>query len=336
MEQYRTMSTARTILAAVVLGAGCQGEPARQPAGSTEGDGDAATAEVRGVIGYSALTLTNPFFKVIAQNMEDELADHGYQMLLNSGEQDVKRQAEQIDDFIVREVSAIVINPCDSQSIGPAIARANAAGIPVFTNDIKYDGSVGEVVCHVATDNLQGGRLAGEAMIKHLGDAGGKVAILHYPDVESCQRRVEGFQDVIDGHNAKPDIEPIEIVATLDSRAKRDGAFKAASDIIEAHPDLSAVFAINDPAALGAYEALEGVGKADQVTLIGFDGQMIGKRAIKEGKILCDPVQFPDRIGRKTVEMIVKHFAGEEVENELLIPSELYYQADALRDPELN
>lgn len=301
----------------------------------TDNPANPPAKESRGVIGFSALTLTNPFFKVIADTMEEEAAKHGYEVIVLSGERDVKRQADQINEFIVKGVDAIVLNPCDSQSIGPAIAKANQAGIPVFTNDIKYDGDQAEVVCHIATDNYQGGKLAGEAMVKLLSESGGKVAIIHFPQAESCQLRVKGFREIIDAHNADSPSSVIEIVSTLDGGGVRDEGYKAAKDMIEANPSLAAIFAINDPCALGARAALEAAGKADQVTIIGFDGQLIGKQAIRDGKILCDPVQFPDRIGKVTIEQILKHFQGEEVEKEILIPSQLYYQADALKDPEL-
>lgn len=170
-----------------------------------DGSDNAPAAGSRGTIGFSALTLTNPFFKVIADNMRDEAAKHGYNLVVVSGERDAKRQADQIDDFIVKGVAAIVLNPCDSKSIGPAIKKANDAGIPVFTNDLAYVGDEGEVVCHIATDNYQGGRLAGQAMVKLLGETGGKIAILHFPQAESCQQRVKGFLEVIDAHNAAPD-----------------------------------------------------------------------------------------------------------------------------------
>lgn len=293
------------------------------------------STEPKGVIGFSALTLTNPFFKVIADEMEAAAELQGYEMILVSGERDVKKQADQIDDFIVKGVTAIILNPCDSKSIGPAIQKANDAGIPVFTNDIKYDGSQGKVVCHVATDNYQGGKLAGQAMVRLLGDSGGKVAILHFPQVESCQLRVKGYQEVVDAHNAAGTGGTIVTATTLDGGGVRDEGYKAAKDAIEAHPDLAAVFAINDPSALGARAALEAAGKADQVRIIGFDGQAIGKQAILEGKIVCDPIQFPDRIGQTTIEMVIKHFNGEEVPAEVLIPSELYYQDDARKDPAL-
>ena len=329
------VSTAIMLLVGLAL-AGCA-RPVQQASTSTTQDQTqtASPPKSKGTIGFSALTLTNPFFKVIADNMKAEAEKHGYELLVVSAERDVKQQADQVNEFIVKGVSAIVLNPCDSQSIGPAIAKANAAGIPVFTNDLKYDGDQAKVVCHVATENYQGGRLAGEAMVKLLSGTGGKIGILHFPQAESCQLRVKGFLEVINAHNEKASGDKIEVVATLDGGGARDEGFKAAKDIIEANPDLAAIFAINDPSALGARAALEGATKADQVKLIGFDGQLIGKQAIRDGKIVCDPIQFPDRIGRVTGEQIIKHFNGDQVPPEILIPSELYYKADADRDPEL-
>ncbi len=266
--------------------------------------------------------------------MKEEAAKHGYDVIVVSGEQDVSQQTAQVEDFIVKRVSAIVLNPCDSSAIGEAIRKANAAGIPVFTNDIKYAGTDAKVVCHVATDNYQGGKLAGEAMVKLLGETGGKAAVIGYPDVESCQLRVKGFMEIVEAHNAAGGGR-IEIVKTLDGRGAREPGHAAAQDAIEAHPDLNAIFAINDPSALGACVAVESANRKDQIKVIGFDGALEGKKAILDGRILCDPIQFPDQMGRTTIEMILKYFDGDEVPAEVLIPSKLYYQEDAQKDPEL-
>jgi ribose transport system substrate-binding protein len=319
------------VLLAVMLGCGSTPEPAtntKQPTPQT-------TAK-NGSIGYSALMLTNPFFQEISANMREAAVAAGYEFLEVSADSDVKKQADQIDDFIVRGVSAIILNPADSQSIGPAIQKANAAGIPVFTNDIAYAGQSGEVISHIATDNLQGGRLAGEAMLELVGEAGGKIAVLHFPQVESCQLRVKGFLEVVEAHNTSGRGGRIDIVATLDGGGARDKGHDAARDAIQSHPDLAAIFAINDPSALGAYAALEAAGKQDQIKLIGFDGQSIGKQAIRDGKIYCDPIQFPDQIGQRTIEIMLQYFRGEPVPKEVLIPTQLYRQSDALGDPKLN
>lgn len=319
----------RWIIAAVLVAIiGCGGNSeAKKPTVTKSGTG--------GTIGYSALMLTNPFFQEISANMREASTAAGYEFVEVSADSDVKKQADQIDDFIVRGVSAIILNPADSQSIGPAIQKANAAGIPVFTNDIAYAGEVGHVISHIATDNLQGGRLAGEAMLELIGEAGGKVAVLHFPQVESCQLRVKGFLEVIEAHNGSGRGGRIEVAATLDGGGARDKGHDAARDAIQSHTDLAAIFAINDPSALGAFAALEAAGKSDQVKLIGFDGQLIGKQAIRDGKIYCDPIQFPDQIGQRTIEIVLQYFRGEEVPKQVLIPTKLYRQSDALADPAL-
>jgi ribose transport system substrate-binding protein len=121
----------------------------------------------------------------------------------------------------------------------------------------------------------------------------------------------------------------------LESGAAKDLGYKAAEDAIQATPELRGIFAINDPAALGARAALEKAGKADQIIIVGFDGQPEGKQAIKDGKIFADPIQFPDRMGIEVVRSIVAHSKGEEVPAEQLIPTRLYRQADAMNDPSL-
>ena len=159
--------------------------------------------------------------------------------------------------------------------------------------------------------------------------------ILDFKQAESCIMRVKGFREVIGAHNKAYPTSKLAIVAELPGDGKKDQGFKCAEDALQAHPDLTAIFAINDPSALGARAALEKAGKASQIKIVAFDGQPEGKQAIKQGKIYADPVQYPDRIGKMTVASILKYFAGEEVPAEQLIPTGLYRQADGAKDPEL-
>lgn len=280
----------------------------------------------RKTIGVSVLTLANPFFKEIGEAIAREAGPRGYEVIVVSGDFDPAKQDKQVKDFIVKRVDAIVLSPCDSKAIGPVIQEANAAGVPVFTVDIGCLAPEAKVVTHIATDNLAGGRQAGEAMIEALGPAGGKIAVLDHKPIESCQLRVKGFKEVVAGHPR------IEIVAELPGGGAKDQAFKAAEDLLQAHPDLVAIFAINDPSALGARAALEKAGKADRVKLIGFDGQPEGRKAIRDGKIYADPIQFPDRIGMKAAQAIVAYFSGEKLPPETLIPTALYRKADGLKE----
>lgn len=298
------------------------------------GDGDVDSREAR-VIGYSKMNSNNPFFEVIAENMRAAAAELGYEVRVVSAEADVAKQMDQIRDFVVSRVDAIVLNPADSAAIGAAIAEANQAGIPVFTCDLECTADGVEIAGHIATDNYQGGCLAGEAMIEAIGDEGGDIAILTHDPADSTVQRVRGFDDVINAYNEDRESGTINVVKRLPCEGQRDPAYKATQDIITAHPDLKGLFAINDPGALGALAALEKAGKADQVAIIGFDGQPDGKQAIKAGDIYADPIQFPDRMGREIVEMIDKYFAGEDYEKVKLIPAELYRQEDAEQDPDL-
>jgi ribose transport system substrate-binding protein len=310
---------------AAALAAGCSTSPIPATAARTS----------HKIIGLSVLTLTNPFFKVIADTIKEEAGKHGYDVLVVSGDFDAARQHNQVKDFIARKVAAIVLTPCDSKAIGPAIQDANEVGIPVFTADIACLAPGANVVTHVATDNYSGGKEAARALIEALGEAGGKVAIIDHKPVESCQLRVAGFRQVIDEHNAGGKGGKITVVAELPGGGVKDHGYKAAEDLLQAHPDLAGIFAINDPSALGARAALEKAGKADQVRLVGFDGQPEGKQAIKEGKIYADPVQYPDRIAQETFRAILEHFEGQTPPHEILIPTGLYRKADAEKDPEL-
>jgi ribose transport system substrate-binding protein len=286
----------------------------------------------RRTIGVSVLTMTNPFFKVIADTITSEAGKHGYEVLVVDPNEDPPRQQNQVKDFIVKKVDAIVLCPCDSKAIGPAIKEANDAGIPVFTADIACLAPGAKVVCHVATDNYGGGYKAAEAIIELVGEAGGKVQVLGYPAVESCILRVKGFTEVIEQHNRSGKGGKIEIVPELNGGGSRDKGQQAAQDALVRHRDLRAIFAINDPSALGARVAVEQAKKTEQVKIVGFDGQPEGKEAIRDGKIYADPIQFPDKIGRETVKAIVGYFAGEDVPREILIPTALYRKADAVKE----
>ena len=316
-------ATTTALLAVTILLAGCR-----------KSDPPAAT---KGTIALSVLTLTNPFFKDIADSLTAEAAKHGYDVIVTSGEFDVAKQQDQVKDFLVKKVTAIVLTPCDSKSIGPAIKEANAAGIPVFTADIACLAPGAKVVSHIATDNFGGGKLAATAVVEALkkrGEAKGQIAILDHPEIESVILRTRGFREQLAVENADPGVD-LKIVKQLPGGGAQEKSQKAMQDILQSNPEVKAVFAINDPSALGAVAALEAARKLDQVVVVGFDGQHIGKRAIKEGKIYADPIQFPDRIGQMTLQAVMAHLAGNDLGKEILIPTELYRQADALKDASL-
>ena len=314
--------------------AGCGGSGPDSSATPSSPSGASSEAGT-GTIGFSVLTLKNPFFKIIADTLTAEAEKQGFSVLVNDANLDVDTQAKHLDNYLSQKVTAIVLNPADRIAIGPAIKKANDAGIPVFTCDLQCVAEDAEIAGHVGTDNYAGGRQAGEAMAEVLGEEGGDVLVLHFRQANSCVLRVNGFTEVIKAANEKRAEGKINVVAELNGGGLRDVGHNATADALVAHPDLRGIFAINDPSALGARKALEEAGKQDQVQIIGFDGQIEGKQAIKDGQIYADPIQFPDQMAILTMQNIQKYLDGDEFEKVHLITPKLYKKADADQDPDL-
>jgi ribose transport system substrate-binding protein len=270
----------------------------------TLGCGPAETPDAGKTIGVSLLTRAHVFYRDLEDGLRTGAAEHDYELFITAAEWDAGRQISQLEDFITRDVDAIILSPVDSSGVGAGIRAANEAGIPVFTADIASFG--GEVVSHIASDNIAGGRLAGRYLVELLGGQG-KIAIINQPIVTSTLDRVQGFREVIEAY------PEIEIVADVDGHGLRDRALVAASDVLQANPELDGIFAINDDSALGTLDAVEDFGR-DGIVIIGYDATPPARDAIlKDRALKADVVQYPFEIGRVTIETIASYFAGSEV-----------------------
>ncbi len=295
----------------LLLFGGCQSSPDK---------GENETAPVA-TIGVSVLTMTHPFFLEMVDELKQEAARHNLEIVLTSGEFDIARQKDQISDFIVQNVDAIILCPTDSKAIGTAIQEANQAGIPVFTADIAALVEGVEVVAHVGIDNFQGGLMAGQLAVELL-DGNGQVAIIGHPEVESVIQRTSGFLEAIEAANDKG--ASIKLVSRLPGSGSMDKSFKAAEDMLLAHPDLDLIFGINDETALGALAAIEKAGRAGELQVIGFGGKDEAKKAVDDGKLYADVITYPRQIGSRSIQAVVQYMNGEEVEPLQLIPTEMY------------
>jgi ribose transport system substrate-binding protein len=275
------------------------------------------------------MDLTNPFFKLIGNVMQEEAAKYGYEVIALSGNLDPARQNNQLSDFVAQGYDAIFLNPVDSKSAGEGVKRAYTAGIPVFTFDVQVTGDEASklVFSHIGSDNYQGGRLAGESMIKITGDKG-KIAIISFPEITSCILRVNGFRDVLRENNSR-----LQIVTELSGKGNRNDGYSVTTDILQAHPDIIGIFAINDPSALGAYAAVQKAGKLDQITVVGFDASPAGKQAVFEKKLYDSPQQFPRKMAIGTVRAFIDYLEGKELLQNNFIPCAHYYYEDSVNDP---
>ncbi len=285
--------------------------------------GDSSSGEPVATVGVTVLTMTHPFFIDLVDELKAEAERNNIEVVLVSSEFDVAMQKNQMSDFIVQQVDAIILCPSDSKAIGTSIKEANEAGIPVFTADIAALVDDVDVVGHIGIDNYNGGVMAGETMVEALGGEG-KVAIIDHPEVESVIQRTSGFLKALEDANAAG--SNIELVSRLPGSGSMDKSFKAAEDMLQAHPDLDLIFGINDETALGALAAIEKAGKSGQVQVIGFGGKAEAVKAVDEGKLYADVITYPKQIGSQSIKAVVDYMNGNEVPATQLIPTEMYLQ----------
>jgi ribose transport system substrate-binding protein len=286
-----------TLVAFIVAAAGCRSREASETR-------SASPAAAKRVIGITLLTQTHDFYKELEDAMRKEAAARGLELIVTSCEMDPAKQASQLEDFVAQRVSAIIAAPCDSDAIGPNLKDAETAGIPVFTVDIAARS--GKIVSHVASDNVQGGRLAAQALARYL-KGQGKVLVIDHPTVASVQDRLQGFEEEM------KKTPGITVVGRPSADGQRAKAMAVMEDMLQAHRDLKGVFAINDDSALGALSVLEAAGRKD-IVIVGFDATPEAQKAILRGSALkADVAQHPRAIGQKVIEMVARSLAGESV-----------------------
>ena len=285
------------LAAFIVAVAGCRSREASETR-------SASPAAGQRVIGVTLLTQTHDFYKELEDAMRKEASARGLELIVTSCEMDPAKQASQLEDLVAQRVAAIIAAPCDSDAIGPNLKDAETAGIPVFTVDIAARS--GRIVSHVASDNVQGGRLAVQALARYL-KGQGKVLVIDHPTVASVQDRLQGFEEEM------KKTPGITVVGRPSADGQRAKAMAVMEDMLQAHRDLKGVFGINDDSALGALSVLEAAGRKD-IVIVGFDATPEARKAILRGSALkADVAQHPRAIGQKVIEMVARSLAGETV-----------------------
>ncbi len=298
----RFLFPALLLVMALIVSA-CAAPPPPQAAPAEE----AAPAEGGEItLGLALSTLNNPFFVDLRDGAQAAADAAGVKLVVVDAQDDPGKQASAIEDLIQSKVSALLINPTDADAIVPSIEAANEAGIPVFTVDRSAAG--GEVVSHIASDNVAGGRMAAEFLCNALGGEGKVVELEGIPGTSAARDRGKGFNEYM-----SENCPGIEIVARQTANFNRAEGLTVFENILQAQPEIDGVFAHNDEMILGAIEAAEAAGRADEIVFVGFDAIDDAIQAIKEGKLAATVAQQPGEMGRLAVETAVKYLNGEDV-----------------------
>lgn len=245
--------------------------------------------------------LGNPFFHVLRDSVVKQGEELGYEVLVYDGQNDASKQPSQIEDALQKGVQGIIINPADESSTANALKDAISQEIPVVTVDRSVD--VDGVLSYLVTDNLKGGKLAGEWLQEKLPE-GGKVIHMEGVIGTAPQReRGGGFLSVIDPAQ-NPDSK-FEIIDTAVGEFSMAPAEAAMSDLLAKHDDIDVVFAQNDTMAVGIVRAIETAGRQDDgIVVIGFDGAKEAYDLIEEGKMSVTAVQDFEFIGSEAVKYV--------------------------------
>lgn len=298
-------------------GSGSSTTPSPAPStgsGTNTGSQPAPAAETK-TLGLAVSTLNNPFFVDLRDGAQAAADAAGMKLVVMDAQDDPAKQISQIEDLITQKVDALLINPTDSDAIVTAVESANKANIPVITVDRGANG--GKVAAHVASDNVLGGKMAGELIVELIGGKGKVAELEGIPGASAARDRGEGFHQAVDG------VEGIEVVAKQPADFDRAKGLTVMENILQANPDIVAVFAHNDEMALGALEAIAAAGKSEQIKVVGFDATDDAVKAVQEGRMAATVAQKPKDIGRLGVETAVKILKGESVDEYIPVPLEL-------------
>lgn len=265
-------------------------------------------------------TLNNPFFVDLNEGIKKVVEANGDRLVTLDAQWNSLKQRNDISDLILQGAAGIFINPVNWEGIKGSLLQAKRKGIPIVVVDAPVK-DLDLILCQVASDNVEAGRLAARALAKVCRPA--KIVILHLSVNKACIDRVAGFQEELAKY---PDMEILDI---QEGKGTTEGGRPVMRDLLGRFPQINAAFPINDPSALGAISALESAGKLDQVTVVTVDGSQEGINAIQAGKLYSTSAQFPKEIGRVAAEKIYDHIAGKPVDKDIKVTVKLISKENA-------
>ncbi len=277
-------------------------------------------------------TLNSPFFIDMQKGAQEEAARLKVDLVVQAAEReiDVDKQMQIIENLIQTGVKALCVTPSGSREIVPAILKANQAGIPVIVVDTRVDEAAAreagiKIASFVGSDNYQGGKVAGDQLVAATSGKA-KVGVLEgIPGHETGDSRLKGFKDAIKGAPG------VQIVASQPANWERDLGFNVFQNMLQAHPQLDAVFACNDMMALGAVEAIAAAGKTGKIRVLGFDAVGDARKAIEAGTMIGSVAQFPSEMGRLAVASAVQLLNGQQPPADQTVKIELVTKGAATK-----
>ncbi|MDU4859401.1 MAG: ribose ABC transporter substrate-binding protein RbsB [Terrisporobacter othiniensis] len=256
-------------------------------------------------IGVIVSTLNNPFFVDLKSGIESEAKKLGYDVVVLDSQNDPAKEVSNMEDISVKNVDVVLLNPVDSDSAIASVMVANNLDLPVITVDRVSNG--GKVVSHVASDNVEGGKMAAKYLIEKLGNKGNIVELEGMAGSSATRDRGNGFDNEVKNSN-------LQIITKQSADFDRTKGLSVMENIIQSKGNIDAVFAQNDEMALGALKALQDANMKD-VLVVGFDATDDAVISVQKGDMAATIAQQPKLIGKTAVNLTHRFLSREKVEN---------------------
>ncbi|MEP1445259.1 MAG: D-ribose ABC transporter substrate-binding protein [Paraglaciecola sp.] len=249
-------------------------------------------------------TLNNPWFVILAETARDRAVELGYEATIFDSQNDPSKEAAHFENIVASGYRAILFNPTDADGSVANVRRAKNANIPVFGMDREIN-ATDVAVSQILSDNYSGTVALGQYFVKEVGKTGKYVELLGLVGDNNTWNRSKGFHSVVDRYDG------LEMVAQQSADFDRAKALDVLESVLQANPDIDAVFCGNDAMAMGAYQALVAAGKAEQVKVFGFDGADDVVKLIAEGKIAATGMQFPKVMAKTAAQSADAYINGK-------------------------
>lgn len=263
-----------------------------------------STAAGQKKIAVVVSTLNNPWFVFLAEKAAAKAKALGYDAKIFDSQNNTALESDHFENIIVAGFSAILFNSTDANGSVANVLKAKAAGVPVFCMDREVN-SIDGATSQILSDSYSGAVAIAKYFTQQLNKKGNYVELLGIVGDNNTWARSKGFHSVVDNYPG------LKMLAQQSADFDRNKAMEVMESILQAHPDIDAVFCGNDGMAMGAYQALVSAGKAGKVKVFGFDGAEDVVTAISENKVAATGMQFPKVMAETAAEFADEYIKGK-------------------------
>jgi len=262
-----------------------------------------SSAEKKHKVAIVVSTLNNPWFVFLANTAAEKAKSLGYDAKIFDSQNNTALESDHFENIIVAGFEAILFNSTDADGSVANVLKAKVAGIPVFCMDREINSNTA-ATSQILSDSYSGSVAIAKYFTQQLNKKGNYVEILGIVGDNNTWARSKGFHSVVDNY------PELKMVAQQSADFDRNKAMEVMESILQAHPDIDAVFCGNDGMAMGAYQALVSSGKADKVKVFGFDGAEDVITAINENKVAATGMQFPKVMAETAAQFADEYIKG--------------------------